>query len=69
MKKLLCIFIVLITIIMVSCDLKSPSGEVITRTQGWCLTRIDSVTILCAPQGYNDSIKPFIIKTNNNEIN
>lgn len=69
MRRLIYTFLAFITIVMASCDLKSPSGEVVIRTQGWVLTRVDSVTILCVPQYDNDSIKPFIIKTSSNEIN
>lgn len=67
MKRLLYIFLVLITIIMTSCDSKESPSPVIISTSSWVLTQLDSVTVLCVPRF--DNIKPFIIKTNNNEIN
>lgn len=57
-----------IAIIVTSCDSECSTQEDFPGTHGWCITRIDSVTILCIPR-YNDNTKPFIIKTNNNEIN
>lgn len=67
MKKLLYIFVVLTTIIMSSCDLEDTRKDIVIKTSDWILTKIDSITILCVPR--YSSIKPFIIKTNNNEIN
>lgn len=52
---------------MTSCDSKESPSPVIISTSSWVLTQLDSVTVLCVPRF--DNIKPFIIKTNNNEIN
>lgn len=69
MRKLIHIFLIFIAIAMMSCDSKNSPNMVIVSTPYWVLTRVDSITILCVPRFDNDSIKPFIIKTNNNEIN